>query len=109
MKILTNARHWKQTAFGLVEITYNPDKDLVRAKLEMITKMKSHAYALANMTGEIVVPTSSECSTPEQIIDAGVKIWLAQREEARKRKEEYEKREATFRELEARQIRESAL
>lgn len=85
MKILTNARHWKQEAFGLVEIKYNPGKDLLRARLELITKSQSFAAALSNAPtvggGEwVVVPTSANCSTPEQIIDAAVKIWIEVRQ-----------------------------
>lgn len=83
MKILTNARHWKQNAFGVVEISYNQEKDLVRAKLIFITKYQSHAAALANtpsMNYFIVVPTNATCSTPEQIIDSAVKIWQTARQ-----------------------------
>lgn len=79
MKILTNARHWKQDAFGLVEIKHNPEKDLLRAKLQMITKWQNHASALANMptagSDFIIVPTNANCSTPEQIINTAVEIW----------------------------------
>lgn len=84
MKILTNARHWKQDAYGLVEIKYSPEKDMLRARLQMITKWQSHASALANMPTSgsdfIIVPTNANCSTPEQIIDAAVEIWKAARQ-----------------------------
>ena len=52
MKILTNARHWKQDAYGLVEIKYSPEKDMLRARLQIITKWQSHASALANRSEE---------------------------------------------------------
>lgn len=85
MRILTNARHWKQDAYGLVEIKYNPGKDLLRAKLELITKSQAYAAAISNAPtvggGEyIVVPTTADCSTPEQIIDAAVQIWTQHRQ-----------------------------
>lgn len=78
MRTLTNTRHWKQNAFGLVEIKYNPEKDLLRANLLFITKIQSHAAALASAPTPhdlIVVPTDANCSTPEQIVDNAVKIW----------------------------------
>lgn len=85
MKVLTNARHWKQNAFGLVEITYNPEKDLLRAKLELITKSQAYAAALSNAPTRsggtyIVIPTDANCSTPEQIIDAAVQVWKTTRQ-----------------------------
>lgn len=82
MKILTNTRHWKQNAFGVVEIKHNPDKDLLRANLLFITKIQSHAVALSNAPGSncVIVPTDSNCSTPEQIVDNAVKIWQTTRQ-----------------------------
>lgn len=85
MRTLTNARHWKQNAYGLVEIKYNKEKDLLRAKLELITKSQPYAAALCNAPTRsgghfIVVPTNSNCSTPEQIIEHAIKIWTATRE-----------------------------
>lgn len=85
MRILTNARHWKQDAFGLVEIKYNREKDLLRARLELITKSQAYAAALSNAPTRsggvwIVVPTDANCSTPEQIIDAAVAIWQTSRQ-----------------------------
>ena len=82
MRILTNARHWKQEAFGLVEINYNEKKDLLRARLELITKSQQYAAALSNAPTKnggiyIVVPTDSNCSTPEQIIEAAITTWKA--------------------------------
>lgn len=69
----------------MVEVKYNKDKDLLRARLELITKNQSYAAALSNAPtvggGEwIVVPTSAKCSTPEQIIDAAIKIWTEVRQ-----------------------------
>lgn len=83
MKILTNARHWKQTAWAVVEITYNPDKDLVRARLQFITKFMSQAIAFertATVNDFIVVQTSAECSTPEQIIATAIERWQTARQ-----------------------------
>lgn len=83
MKILTNARHWKQTAWAVVEISYKPDKDLVRAKLQFITKLMSQAIAFerADTANDfIVVQTSSECSTPEQIIATAIERWQTARQ-----------------------------
>lgn len=99
MKILTNARHWKQNAFGLVEITYNPEKDLLRAKLELITKLRSHAVAMSKYGDYIVVPTTATCSTPEQIIDNAVRIWKTERAAEEERKRNFEEREKRMREL----------
>lgn len=80
MRILTNARRWKQTAYGLVEVSYNKDKDLLRAKLELITKNFTYANALSNARTTsggvfVVVPTEADCSTPEQIIARAIEIW----------------------------------
>ena len=83
MKILTNARHWKQTAWAVVEISYNPDKDLLRAKLQFITKFMSQAVAfesIATANNFIVVQTSAECSTPEQIIATAIERWKTARQ-----------------------------
>lgn len=83
MKILTNARHWKQTAWAVVEISYKPDKDLVRARLQFITKLMSQAIAFeraATANDFIVVQTSAECSTPEQIIAEAMERWQTARQ-----------------------------
>ena len=83
MKILTNARHWKQTAWAVVEISYKPDKDLVRAKLQFITNLMSQAVAfesVATANDFIVVQTSAECSTPEQIIATAIERWKTARQ-----------------------------
>ena len=87
MRILTNARHWKQTAYGLVEVSYNKDKDLLRAKLELITKNFTYANALSNTRPTpggvfVVVPTDTDCSTPEKIIARAIEIWKTDQDNA---------------------------
>lgn len=100
MKILTNTRHWKQNAFALVEIKYNPEKDLLRAKLEMITKDKGHAGALARMISTYwVVETTAECSTPEQIVARAIECWQDARKAEAERRREFLEREERAREL----------
>lgn len=87
MKTLTNARHWKQSAYGLVMVSFNKEKQFLRGNLELITKNFTYANALSNAPTHsgvyIVVPTSAECSTPEQIIAKAFEIWKTDPDNAR--------------------------
>jgi len=87
MRTYTNARHWKQEAYGLVQVSWNPEKQLLRGNLELITKNYAHVQALSDApihgATYVIVPTSSDCSTPEQIIAEAFEIWKSGPENAR--------------------------
>lgn len=81
MKLITNARHWKLDAFGVVAITSKDGGEWIRTKLIAIVKDQTVANLLTNQADDIIiVPTSAECSTPEQICKQAAAIHRATRQ-----------------------------
>lgn len=89
MRTITNARHWKLDAYGVVTILERQDGQLIRAKLEAIVKdhmtanMLVEAFANSGRPQKgVIVPLSASCSTPEKICKAAVAVWKLSKTEA---------------------------
>lgn len=89
MRTITNARHWKLDAYGVVTIMERQNGELIRARLEAITKdamtanMLIEAYANSGRPQKgIIVPLSAACSTPEKICKNAVEIWKLSKSQA---------------------------